>query len=294
MDRRLFHRAAWRLRPPVLALGGGGARGFAHLGFLEVLEQEGLGVRAVAGTSAGAIMGAMYLALGSTEAMLRRWREAFEKDLVKTVAGIGQPQDGSGQEEHPLLRAARTIRDRVVISLAVNRSTILDGEELERAIEFLVPDVEIEDLPRPFVAVATDLETGEEVRMGRGSLRRAVLASSSIPALVPPVEWEGRPLVDGGVVAEVPVGAARELGRPVVAVDISMDLPPYRPGRLVLETMSRTQIMTGTLLRKCQLREASLVVRPAVGAFSWSTWEHWGEILEAGRRAGLELVGGSP
>jgi len=291
VGHRWFPRALWRVRPPVLALGGGGARGFAHLGLLEVLELEGLEVRAIAGTSAGAIMGAMYLALGSTRAMHERWREAFEKDLVKSVSGIGQPRHGEGQEEHPLLRAARTIRDRVVISLAVNRSTILDGEELERAVEFLIPDVAIEDLPRPFVAVATDLVTGEEVRMDRGSLRRAVLASSSIPALVPPVEWGGRPLVDGGVVVEVPVGAARALGRPVVAVDISMDLPPYRPDRLVLETMSRTQMMTATLLRRYQLRGASRVIRPAVGGYSWSTWDHWPEILEAGRRAGLDLVG---
>ena len=291
MERRRFHRVAWRVRPPVLALGGGGARGFAHLGFLEVLERHGLRVRGIAGTSAGAIMGAMYLALGSTSVMLDRWKEAFDRELVRTVTGLGQPPRDEGQEEHPLLRAARTIRDRVVISLVVNRSTILDGQELAEAIEFLIPDVAIEDLPAPFVAVATDLSTGEEVRITSGSLRRAVLASSSIPALVPPVLWEGRPLVDGGVVAEVPVEAARELGRPVVAVDISMDLPPYRPDRLVLETMSRTQIMTATLLRACQLRNALTVVRPPVGRYSWSTWDRWEEILQAGRAAGTGLLG---
>ncbi len=293
MARPWINRTVWRVRPPVLALGGGGARGFAHLGFLETVERFGLPLGGIAGCSAGALMGGMYLAYGSVEAVLERWKEAFDKKIVSPVPAFGGVDGEEEEEDHPLLRAARRIRDRIVISLAVNRSTILDSEELERATEFLVPDISIEELPIPFAAVATDLVTGQEVRLREGSLRRAVMASSAIPSLVPPVEIGGRPLVDGGVVAEVPVDAARELGWPVLAVDISQELPPYRPDRLVLETMNRTQVMTAALLRACQLHRATLVVRPPVGRLLWSAWDHWEEMLEAGRVAARELLGDS-
>ncbi|NOZ95049.1 MAG: hypothetical protein GXP47_09980 [Acidobacteria bacterium] len=291
MPRPWLNRTAWRIRPPVLALGGGGARGFAHLGFLEAVERLGLPVGGIAGCSAGALMGGMYLAYGSVEAVLKRWNEAFERKLVNPVPAFGGADNDGEPEDHPLLRAARRIRDRVIITLAVNRSTVLEGEEFEEATEFLVPDISIEELPVPFVAVATDLASGAEVRLRTGSLRRAVMASSAIPSLVPPVEIDGRPLVDGGVVAEVPVGAARELGWPVVAVDISQELPPYRRDRLVLETMNRTQAMTSALLRACQLQDATAVVRPPVGPLVWSAWDHWEEMLEAGRKAARGFLG---
>jgi len=291
MTRPWLNRTAWRVRPPVLALGGGGARGFAHLGFLETVERFELPLAGIAGCSAGALMGGMYLAFGSVGAVLERWREAFDREIVTPAPAFGGAGDDEDQEEHHLLRAAKRIRDRIVISLAVNRSTILDGEEFQRAAEFLLPDIPIEDLPVPFLAVATDLATGQEVRLREGSLRRAVMASSAIPALVPPVEVDGRPLIDGGVVAEIPVGAARELGWPVLAVDISQELTPYRPDRLVLETMNRTQAMTAALLRKCQLRRATREVRPAVGKLLWSAWDHWEEMFEAGRSAAQGLLG---
>jgi len=291
MARPWINRTAWRLRPPVLALGGGGARGFAHLGFLEAVDRHHLPLSGIAGCSAGALMGGMYLAYGSVEAVLERWKQAFEEEIVTPAPAFGGLDDEDDQEDHPLLRAAKRIRDRIVISLAVNRSTILDSEDFERAAEFLVPEIPIEDLPVPFIAVATNLKTGREVRLREGSLRRAIMASSAIPSLVPPVEIDGVPHVDGGVVAEMPVDAAREIGWPVLAIDISQELPPYRPDRLVLETMNRTQAMTAALVRSCQLRRATRVIHPPVGRLLWSAWDHWEEMLDAGRAAGRDFLG---
>ncbi len=278
-----------RLRPPVLALGGGGARGFAHLGVLEVVERERIRVRGIAGTSAGAVMGAMLAVYGEVAAVRARWEEAFRRKLVREVPTVDA---GAGEEraDSPWLQAARRIKDRIVISFAVNRTTVLDEDDLERVLDFLLPDVRIEELPLPFVAVATDLSTGEEVRLASGPLRPAVQASASIPGMVPPVELGGRPLVDGGVVAEVPVAAARELGRPVVAVDVSMDLPPYRQDALVIHTMFRTSLITSRQLRREQLKAADLVIRPAVGDATWSAWELRDRFLAAGRDAAERAV----
>ncbi len=286
----LLHRLGLRVRPPVLALGGGGARGFAHIGILEVLDELRIPVRAIAGTSMGAVVGGMYLALGSAEAVRARWREALEQRIITRVRPFQLVEDEV--DEHPLLQAARRLRDRVVISVALNRTTIFDGAGLEKALEFLLPDISIEELPRPFVAVATDLDSGDEVRIDRGPLRTAVRASSSIPGLLPAVTWDVRRLVDGGTVAEVPVAAARALGWPVVAVDVSMALPPQLEGQTALHVMMRTQVMTSRLLRAYQLKGADAVVRPAAGHATWSDWDDFAELVDAGRRAATEWLGG--
>ncbi len=262
---------------------------------LSALEESGFGTRAIVGTSMGAVVGAMYLVHGSASRSIELWREALDNDLIPSVSSLGSLPDAESRE-HPLIQIARRIRNRVVISFAMNRGSVLDDEDLGQAIEFLVPDVSIEDLPRKLVVVTTDLETGDEVRVTGGSLRTALRASSAIPGMVPAVEISGRKLVDGAVVAEVPVAAARDIGWPVVAVDVSLEVPPLRDDDLVLDTMMRAQSMTSRLLRKQQLRDASHVVRPEVGDARWAEWHRFDEFVELGRDAALRFLGlpGSP
>jgi len=283
-------RATWRLKPPVLALGGGGARGFAHLGVLQVLDEARLPIGAIVGTSMGAVVGGMYLAHGSAERATELWREAIEQGMIPSVRPIGRVPHADTRE-HPLIQVARRIRNRVVISFAMNRSTVLDDTELEQALEYLIPDVQFADLSQTLVVVATDLETGEEVRIRKGPLRAALDATSAIPGMVPAVEVDGRWLVDGGVVAEIPAVAARDEGWPVVAVDTSMDVPPIAEDDLVLDTMWRTQMMTARLLRQRQLKAATHVIRPQVGEARWAEWHRFDEFVEAGRVATRKFLG---
>lgn len=287
---RRLRRLVWRLRRPVLALGGGGARGFAHLGVLDVLDELRLPVRAVAGTSMGAVIGAMYLSYGSAGAAIAKWREAVDRGLVPTVRPLHR-QPRARTREHPLLQAARRVRNQVVIAVAVNRSTILDGAELTHALDFLIPETTADQLPRPFIAVATDLEAGTEARLSRGDLRAILRASSAIPGVVPAVEVDGRRLVDGGVLAEVPVAGARTLGRPVVAVSVAMEIPPAGEDDLVLDTMMRTHMMTGRVLREQQLRKAAEVIEPRVGYATWADWNRFEDLVEIGRVAAREFFG---
>jgi len=283
-------RATWRLKPPVLALGGGGARGFAHLGVLQVLDEARLPIGAIVGTSMGAVVGGMYLAHGSAERATELWREAIEQGMIPSVRPIGRVPHADTRE-HPLIQVARRIRNRVVISFAMNRSTVLDDTELEQALEYLIPDVQFADLSQTLVVVATDLETGEEVRIRKGPLRAALDATSAIPGMVPAVEVDGRWLVDGGAVAEIPAVAARDEGWPVVAVDTSMDVPPIAEDDLVLDTMWRTQMMTARLLRQRQLKAATHVIRPQVGEARWAEWHRFDEFVEAGRVATRKFLG---
>ncbi len=229
-----------------------------------MLDEAGLPVRGIVGTSMGAVVGGMYLSHGSAVRATDLWREALALELIPSVRPIGSVPDAEGKE-HPLIQVARRIRNRVVISFAMNRSTVLDDEELVKALEFLVPDLRFSDLPKPLVVVATNLETGAEERLRSGPIRPAMVATSAIPGMVPAVEIDGRWMVDGGVVAEVPAVAARDEGWPVVAVDVSLDVPPVSDDDLVLDTMMRTQMMTARLLRWHQLRSATHIIRPAVG-----------------------------
>ena len=288
--RQSVLRATWRFKPPVLALGGGGARGFAHLGVLQALDEMRLPVSVIVGTSMGAVVGGMYFAHGSAARAIDLWREAIEQDMIPSVRPVGRVPHADTRD-HPLIQVARRIHNRVVISFAMNRSTVLDDAALVQALEYLIPDVQFSDLPGRLVVVATDLDTGGEVRLRRGSLRAALDASSAIPGMVPAVEVDGRCLVDGGVVAEIPVVAARDEGWPVVAVDTSMDVPPIEKDDLVLDTMWRTQMMTARLLRRRQLRSATHVIRPRVGNARWAEWYRFDEFVEAGRVATHEFLG---
>ena len=283
-------RTTWRLRPPVLALGGGGARGFAHLGVLQALDEADLSVRGIVGTSMGAVVGGMYLAYGSAARATDLWREALEKDLIPSVRPIGRVPDADSKE-HPLIQVARRIRNRVVISFAMNKSTVLDEDALVESLEYLIPDLQFSDLPKPLIVVATNLETGAEERLRTGPIRPAMVATSAIPGMVPSVEIDGRPLVDGGVVAEVPAVAAREEGWPVVAVDVSLDVPPLREDDLVLDTMMRTQLMTARLLRRRHLRSATHIIRPGVGDARWAEWNRFDDFVDAGYKATCEFLG---
>jgi NTE family protein len=284
--RRLLMRA----RSPVLALGGGGARGFVHIGVMRVLDEFSIRPRAIVGTSMGSLMGAMYIVHGSAGAVEAEWRRIIDDGILPAVQRVRMVPRAE-EREHPLLQVARRIKDRVVVSFALNRSTVLDGTILDEVVDALLPDIPIEALPIPFTAVATDLVSGEEIRLTEGSLRMAVKASSSIPGMVPAKDVDGRDLVDGGVVAEVPVAAARSVGLPVLVVDASMEIPPVGDDDLALDTMMRTQLMTSRLLRDRQLEDASWVIRPKIGHVAWAEWGTFEQMIEAGEQATRSFFG---
>lgn len=159
-----------------VALGGGSARGYAHIGVLAALERRGLRPDVLVGTSFGAVIGALY-AQGRSPADLRREAERLRR---------------------------RDVLPRIV-DLGMTEGALFAGRRLEAYFRGLVGDVTIESLPRTLAVVATDLDSGERVVLRRGPLARALRASASLPGLFAPVAWEGRRLIDGGIGAPVPL-----------------------------------------------------------------------------------------
>lgn len=276
----------------VLALGGGGARGLAHIGVLEVLEEQGIPVVAIAGTSAGAVVGAMWLTLGNAAAVRKRWEEFLAADFPDHLPDIRLTDEVSSRD-NVLLSFARNLQQGAQVALSLHRRSLVELAQLDRAVAFLLPDVAVEDLPRPFAAVATDFATGKAVALRRGSLRKAVAASSAVPGVVPPYPWDQRHLLDGGVVAEVPVEVAAQLAaRPVVAVDVG-DLPDPRedPSRITVpKVLLRASIMTHARLRQELVAKASLTLRPDVVGIHWSEFRHLPRAVAAGRQEAERTV----
>ncbi|MDA1259345.1 MAG: patatin-like phospholipase family protein [Planctomycetota bacterium] len=176
----------------VVALGGGAARGLSHVGILRVLEREGVKIRAVAGTSIGAIIGGIYCA-----GKLDEYEEYIR-----------------GMDAKGMLR---------LLDPVMKKAGLLGGNRMMKRLYEILGELEMSELDIPFTAVATDLHTGEEVRLHSGDLVEAMRASMAIPGVFTPVKLEDRWLVDGGVSMPVPVGAARAMamGLPIIAVNLN-------------------------------------------------------------------------
>ena len=245
-----------------LALGGGGARGLAHLGVYQRLTELGVPIHCVAGTSIGAIVGAI-VAAGRLDRALE-W--CAEPDWKKFP--------------------------RLVFETRLTSKALTTGRQVERLLAELIETADFSDLEMPFAAVATDLNTGEEVVMREGDLLSAVRASMSIPGVFRPVEREGRVLVDGQLVNPVPISVCRAMGADsVIAVDIN---PPNDPASAKpLDDMNIVDIMTGTLtILNCELTRRSLaenapdiLIRPPVGGVMALDFRRAGRLVEIGRKA---------
>lgn len=242
-----------------LALGGGAARGFAHVGVIQVLEEAGIKPDLVVGTSAGSVVAALY-ASGRTGAQLQ-------------AAAINMDEAAFADWMLPLF----------------NRG-VLRGEALARYVDTQVGHKLIENMPVPLGIVATDLKTGKGVLFRRGDTGTAVRASSSVPAVFLPVKIGTEEYVDGGLVSPVPVRYAREMGAEVVvAVDIS-SAPEGNPSSDSLQILMQTFAIMGRSINRWELRDADVVVRPALAGMSSADFASKRRAIEAGRAAMLAAL----
>jgi NTE family protein len=248
-------------KPPKfgLALGGGAARGFAHVGVIQVLEEAGLRPDLVVGTSAGSLVAALY-ASGRTGAQLQQAAESMDEAAITDW------------------------------TLPLFNRGMLRGEALARYVNTLVSNRLLEQMPLPLGIVATRLDTGEGVLFRRGDTGTAVRASSAVPAVFLPVRISGVEYVDGGLVAPVPVRYARQMGAEVVlAVDISAS-PEGNPASDTLQMLLQTFAIMGRSINRWELQEADLVVRPALVGVGSADFASRRRSIEAGRAAMTRLL----
>ncbi len=255
-----------------MALGGGGARGLAHIGVLKVLEDEGIAIDIITGTSSGALIGALYACGFDASSIERKGLEFLESPEYKR-ARLEFLEDEMGEGGSTRLKKIVSYAKwKLIYNLSLVKLALVSEKRIEAIVNSIIPDKNIEDLKIPFACVSTDLTSNKELSFTRGPLKEAVRASITIPGLFPPLKWEGRRLVDGGAVNLVPVDIAFKLGADlVVAVDVKGAFPRSSPQEMKtgLDVILRTGYISGLFLNELQLKEADLVIRPEVNNVHW-------------------------
>lgn len=245
-----------------LALGGGAARGFAHVGVIQVLEEAGLKPSHVVGTSAGSLVAALY---------------------------------ASGKTPVELVRVAESMQEAEITDwmLPILNRGALRGEALAKYVNTQVGGKTLEQMPMALGIVATDLGSGQAITFRRGNTGAAVRASSAVPAVFQPVRLGDREYVDGGLVSPVPVRQTREMGANlVIAVDISSD-PEGNPYGDTFQILMQTFAIMGKSINTLALKDADVVIRPALSGVKSADFSARLRAIEAGRvamRAALPML----
>jgi NTE family protein len=250
-----------------LALGGGAARGLAHIGVLEALQKEGIPVDMIAGTSAGAAVGALY---------------AQGKDVsqIKALtAKMGRMQFLS------------------LVDLALPRSGFVEGTRIKNLLKSIIGDIKFSDLSIPLSCIATDIRSGEEIVINDGSVLEGVRASISIPVIFSAVKWQDRYLVDGGLVNPVPVKTVREMGADfIIAVNVISDIgnrtrrakKAKQPGMFQVMLQS-LYIATYSVVRS-SLEGADIVIEPQLTNIGYGDFHRIRDCISQGELAAQESI----
>jgi NTE family protein len=246
-------------RPPriALALGGGAARGFAHIGVIEVLEENGIHPDIVTGTSAGSLVAALY---------------------------------ASGRNGKELETLALNMDESALTDWSFPGRGLIRGEALARYMREATGNKPIEQMKIPLGIVATDLDSGKPILFRRGDVGTAVRASSAVPAVFQPVKLGVHEYVDGGLTSPVPVRSAREMGADVIiAVDISQ-LPDGGDTSNALHMLLQTFSIMGRSINELELKEAEIVLRPKLPGVAGTDFTVRKKNIEAGRVAALAML----
>ncbi|HDM09289.1 MAG TPA: hypothetical protein ENF92_02095 [Desulfobacteraceae bacterium] len=273
----------WRRKKIGLALGGGGARGMAHIGVLRVFEKQGIPIDIIVGTSIGALVGACYACGFDSFDLERRVDDFlntpdFQNSAFKNIKEIQKSKKLSFTQ-----KIQAFFKNQFILTYAMFRAGILQYEDFQAMVDFFVPDVRIEDCNPPFRAVAADIASGQAVVLSRGPLRKAVMASCAVPAAVPPVDFDGRLLCDGGVVHLVPTTVARDEGAEfVVAVSVNSDIRSSDEFYSAMDIYVRSTEIMCYHLEKCRLEKADVVIHPEVGDLHWTDFTLASDLIEFG------------
>ncbi len=240
-----------------LVLGAGSSKGFAHIGVLKVLETNKVPIHMIIGTSVGSAVGSLY---------------AF------------------GYDAFQLQKVSFSVEKGDIVDLIIPDNGFIKGEKLEEFINKTLNHTSMEKLKIPFYAVATDIQSGQEVVFGRGNTGQAVRASCSIPGVFRPVKIGDRMYVDGGIVSPVAVDAAKRLGADVViAVDISNDTDRAKP-ESTIETIFQSLNIMYSKLASIQVNQADVVIRPKVGYIGSGDFSKRHEAILEGEKAAVETL----
>lgn len=268
-----------------LALGGGGARGAAHIGVLEILHENGIRFDHISGSSAGSVIGAMYAYKNDPKWIEDRFRKFISSSDFNAMGT--QRIQADLYPDSALGQMVKFVRDRLVLVMSQQKSFIVKREKLEKAIQFLVPVKQFSDLSIPLYVTSTDLQSGELIIHEKGNLIDALVLSCSIPGYVEATQRGEQILVDGSVIDPIPVEVLRDKSDYVLAVSITKNSVPEMKKQNIYEIMVRSEMIKSQYLAKSKMEKADFVIHPDVGDLHWSRFDEFDTLLSNGRDAAI-------
>ena len=265
-----------------LVLGGGGARGLGQIGVLKALKKQSIPVHMVAGTSIGAVIGAMYAATLDPDWIENKFKEFIDSEAYKRI-GLHRLVPTSQPNSSIFQTAATYMKNQIIINLANDRLGILKQERLSEIIEFLLPVKTFEELKIPFSCLAVDLNSGEDVVFNSGNLIEAIVASSAIPGYIPPIEKDGMLLTDGAVSCPVPVKTVRKMGADFrISVDVGLNHFEPLENPNLLQVLGRAEQITSTRLGEVKSEKADITIRPDTMNVFWAEFDKIDQLIKLG------------
>ena len=307
-------KVTWRPAPSVaVALGGGGARGLAHLGAMEIIGESGVQTERIVGVSIGSLIGGLCAVERDNRSVQAKSIELLHspvfsekcRRLMETASRVSDNQPGNTSTASAgdwfgnlFSRIERLLRHGHRMSKLVRGPSVVSDEILSSTIEQVIPDIDIAETEIPLTIVAADLISGHLVALETGPLRAAIQASTAIPGFFPPVRWGDQLLCDVGVLDAIPTSIAKSYGADLtIAVDVGSSAQRIDQFRTAIDVIMRMEEIGERLYRRKSLQLADIVIRPKVGHRPWYDFGEPTELIEAGRRAArkaLRAVGTSP
>lgn len=270
-----------------LALGGGGARGIAHLGVLTVLERAEITIDVIAGTSFGALAGAMYAVQPDLEVIQKRVTQFLHSPVFKKTRFEFMKQGyHEGKKAGFFSKIKNSVQRGIFYGVSFRRLAYISEMDYLEVMGELIPETDIEKTRIPLLMSAADLTTAREYVLEKGSLLRAVCATCALPGIFPPIPYGEHLLIDGGWVNPIPVDLARSRGADfVIAVDTSEALLEWKNLSNGLELLLRADTMARKQLTLAMTQRADAVIRPDVGLVHWADFSRPAEYIQKGMEA---------
>ncbi|MFW6415350.1 MAG: patatin-like phospholipase family protein [Thermodesulfobacteriota bacterium] len=268
-----------------VALGQGGARGLAHIGVLQVLQENGFPIDIISGTSIGALIGAMYSETQDTYVMQGRVEEFIASEIYQHT---GFPYILKPTEREPNFwdQITSKIKGTIALNLAQTKIGLFSQERFKSGIQILLQAQTFEECKIPLVTVATDLESGHEIPFCSGNLFMAVLASAAIPGFFAPIKHRGFSLSDGAICCPVPTKyAVYDPNTVVIGVNVPPRLENPKPIENALDVMIRAENINMYYLSSNLMARADVGITPETGYVEWNEFHRYEELIQSGRDA---------
>ncbi len=288
-------------RRAVIALGGGGARGLAHLGVMEAIGESGVRTERIVGVSIGSLMGGLCAVDSDVKQVQAKTigllhSPVFSEKCRQLMAAASKVSAGNRKQSQQLgpadwfglwyRRLERIMRHGHRLTKMVRGPSILSDEILHEAINALIPDIDLSETPIPLSIVAADLKSGHRVVLERGPLRKAILASTAIPGFFPPIQWDDMLLSDIGVLDAIPLSIAKSYASDLtIGVDVGSSVQRIDTFGTAIDVVMRMEEIGERLCRRHSLPHADILIRPDVGYRPWYDFTEPTGLIQSGLQA---------